>query len=207
MNLYEIICPYCSHKIKVLDYEEGYQAIVCTECDQPFLNHTKMVPEFQSYAVVGCSYGRIYKTSVEAPTLPTPKEIEEDAKYYKENAFVRAIKEDPEEILCVDCGKPADTGSPFQMCTDRVDEEFRCLPTNTRVSYRIDGEYVYLKYTGKSLVKTTLADIWTLLEESKETKNITPVIEQMLGDVNGITHKRASINAFVAAVRDGVIEI
>lgn len=89
MNLYKIICPYCEFPNITPEYVEGYQAAVCRQCGQPFLNLTEMVPQFTSLRVVGfvdvCS------------KIPSLEEIEEDAKYYAKH---------PEELdatICNDC--------------------------------------------------------------------------------------------------------
>jgi hypothetical protein len=86
MDIYKLTCPYCDYANLVMDYEEGYTAIECRQCGQPFLNLTKMVPQFTSLRVVGF---------VDVPSrIPTLEEIEEDAKYYAKH---------PEELDAIEC--------------------------------------------------------------------------------------------------------
>jgi hypothetical protein len=88
-------CPYnCGESVEIRHPLEGFQLMTCPRCQKPWVIETSLVPFVQARMVEGFGI---------APTLPTPEEIEQD------------IKEDPEEILGVDCGKPADTGSPFQI--------------------------------------------------------------------------------------------
>lgn len=99
MDMYIIFCPYCGAAHNPHNYyADGYHAIVCDECNKPFVNQTTMTPVFVSYALVG--------VGLEAPT---PEEIEKD------------IQEDPEEIFCVGCGKPAVPGSAFRLCAECAD--------------------------------------------------------------------------------------
>jgi len=191
---YSIVCPYCSHAIKVMDYEEGYQAVVCTACNLPFMNKTTMSPVFRSFALVGVESER---------TLPTMEEIEE------------AIREDPEQLFCVDCGKPAVPGSAFRLCAECADDEpenqqlpistnpvFRQCPMSKNTTYRLDGDYVEVKYKKRIPVTTTRSDIHLLCEEDNPTSSI----KELLGaDAN--TNKVAALNAVVRAVNAGLIEI
>lgn len=196
MDLYRIICPYCqcAHIPAALDgiYEEGYQAVVCMECGKPFVNQTTMTPVFVSYALVGVGQ-----------ETPTPEEVEQD------------IAEDPEEILCVDCGKPAVPNSAFRLCAECAEDEpesqqlpistnsvFMQCPLSKNVTCRFDGEYVDIKYGKSKPVRTTLADIYMLCEE----ENPTSTIKELLGE-RANTNNVAAVNAFVRAVKNGLIEV
>lgn len=86
-------------------------------------------------------------------------------------------------------------------------EAFQDLTINTHVSYRISGEYVDLKYNSGFAIRTSLADIYGLVEELGESENITPSIKQLLGDVTSRQQKTASINAFVRAVAAGEVDV
>lgn len=189
---YSIICPYCSHAIKVMDYEEGYTAMVCTECNRPFVKQTTMTPVFVSYALVGVGQ--------EAPTL---EEVAQD------------IDEDPEQILCVDCGKPAVPGSAFRLCAECADDEpenrhvpistnsvFLKCPNAPNSFYRLDGDYVEVKYKKGASIRTTWSDIHMLCEE----ENPTPTIKELLGE-RANTNNVAALNAFVRAVKNGLVEV
>ena len=191
---YSIVCPYCSHAIKVMDYEEGYQAVVCTACNLPFMNKTTMSPVFRSFALVGVESER---------TLPTMEEIKE------------AIHEDPEQILCVDCGKLAVPGSAFRLCAECAEDEpenqplpistnsvFLQCPMSKNTTYRLDGDHVEVKYKKSTPVTTTRSDIHMLCEEDNPTSSI----KELLGpDAN--TNKVAALNAVVRAVKAGLVEV
>lgn len=83
--------------------------------------------------------------------------------------------------------------------------EFQLLSNNTHVSYRCDGDYVDLRYNGQSNVRTSWADIYTLVEELNESNNISSSILQLLDGVKTVKVKAASINAFVQAVQAGIV--
>lgn len=140
MDLYNIICPYCQAVHHPRDYEEGYQAVLCMECNKPFVNQTTMTPVFHSFAVVGFEPD------------PSPK--------------------------------------------------YTPVPDSPNTVYRLDGDYVEVKYKKSTPVKTTWSDIHMLCEEEKPT----PLIVELLGE-EANTNKVAAVNAFVRAVKAGLIEI
>ena len=184
MDMYRIICPYCQHAHCPNHYDVGFEAMVCQSCEQPFVNSVVLEPVFHSFALVG----------IEHPTLPTPEEIEQD------------IKEDPEEILCVECGKPVAPGSSWRLCeqclcpTPPLDSmPWLPCPASPNCKYRHDGEYVEMKYSKGGSVKTTWSDIHMLCEED----NPTTTIKTLLGTNN--SNKVAAVNAFVRAVKEGKV--
>jgi hypothetical protein len=189
-------CPYnCGHAQDFAAFA-GFQLITCGKCGKPWVMETTYVPFMQARTVEG--YG------VCVSQYPTPTEIEQD------------IREDPEQILCVDCGKPISPNSDFRLCEDCLkddDVENQPLPISTNSVfvkcpnapnsfYRLDGDYVEVKYKKSSPVRTTWSDIHVLCEEENPTYSIA----LLLGDESN-TQKVAAVNAFVRAVKGGLIEV
>jgi len=218
---YSIVCPYCSHAIKVMDYEEGYQAVVCTACNLPFMNKTTMSPVFCSFALVGVESER---------TLPTVEETEEDAKYYAEHPeefdeisesmkipltdeTINDVRKWANVLKCVECGKPVSPDSDWRLCEDclKDDEHEKPISTNSvflkcpnapNSFYRLDGDYVEVKYKKGAVIRTTWSDIHAICEE----ENPTLTIKELLGE-RANTNNVAAVNAFVRAVKAGLIEV
>ena len=177
MDLYNIICPYCQAVHHPRDYDEGYQAVVCFGCNKPFVNQTTMTPVFHSFALVGFDSPKVHDVDeYYRDDIPTQEEIEEDAKYYAEHPEELAV--DPEPL-----------------------PEYQPVPDSPNTVYRLDGDYVDVKYKKSTPVKTTWADIHMLCEEEKPT----PLIVELLGE-EANTNKVAAVNAFVRAVKAGKVE-
>lgn len=179
MDMYKIICPYCDCEHVPRDYEEGFQAVVCFECNKPFVNQTTMTPVFHSFCVVGFE---------RKAQLPTPEEIEEDAKYYAEH---------PEELADIignsAAAKTAEKGQDEQPIR-------KVLPNHTGTSYLCDGDFVEIKYCSNKAVRTTWADLYGLLEEEERNKAILA----LLGP-EGNEPKRTGVSHFLYALEAGLI--
>ena len=81
MDLYKIICPYCQHVRLPTGYEkEGYEAVICDECGQPYVNQTTWTTVYHSLALVAFDLeckNPVKETATEStlkymPWLPTP---------------------------------------------------------------------------------------------------------------------------------------
>lgn len=155
---YSIVCPYCSHAIKVMDYEEGYQAVVCTVCNKPFVNQTTMTPVFHSFALVG---------------FDSPKVHDVD-EYYRDD--------EPKQVTA---------NSAFLKC-----------PLSKNALYRLDGDHIEVKYIKGTAIRTTWSDVYMMCEE----ENPTATIKELLGE-RANTNNVAAVNAFVRAVKGGLIEV
>ena len=217
---YLIVCPYCDHAIKVMDYEEGYQAVVCTVCNKPFVNQTTMTPVFHSFALVGVESEKL---------LPTMEEIEEDAKYYAEHPEeLDEISESMKQPLtdeqvndvrkwanvpkCVECGKPISPDSDWRLCEDCLKDDepeqgtansaFLNCPLSKNSLYRLDGDHIEVKYHKGAAIRTTWSDIYMLCEE----ENPTSTIKELLGE-RANTNNVAAVNAFVRAVKGGLVGV
>lgn len=98
-------------------------------------------------------------------------------------------------LICAQCGKGyEDHGITDGVCpTCFLDEdsvkgitveneprnEFKPLITNTKVLYRCDPEYVDIKYCQNAHVRTSWADIYSIIEEVEEDRR--PIIASLLG--------------------------
>lgn len=175
-------CPYnCGETIEVLNPIEGFQLMTCPRCQKPWVMQTTMVPFVQVRTVEG--YG------ITTATLPTPEEIEEDAKYYKEH---------PEELASVQ--DIEDTIPTEQTETSSLDTmPWLSCPGSPRCKYRHDGEYVEMKYIRSKPMKTTWIDIHMLCEEEHPTASI----KELIGTDN--SKMVAAVNAFVRAVKRGKV--
>ena len=192
-DVFSISCPYnCGHSHDISAFA-GFQLITCDKCGKPWVMETHYVPLMEARTVEG--YSPVFNY------LPTMEEIEED------------IAEDPEEILCVECGKPISPDSDWRLCEDclKDDEHEKPISTNSvflkcpnskNTTYRIDGDYVEIRYDKCRPVRTTWSDIHMMCEEENPTYSIA----LLLGDESN-TKKVAAVNAFVRAVKAGKIEV
>lgn len=135
---------------------------------------------------------------------PTPEEID------------LAIQEDPEEQFCIECGKTISPDSDFRLCEECLKDDepekqhvpistnsvFLQCPNAPNSLYRLDGDYVEVKYKKGAAIKTTWSDIHMLCEE----ENPTSTIKELLGERANTTNV-AAVNAFVRAVKVGLIEV
>ena len=194
-DVFSISCPYnCGHSHDI-SAVAGFQLITCDKCGKPWVMETHYVPLMEARTVDG--FGRC------APKYPTPEEIEE------------AIHEDPEQILCVECGKPISPDSDFRLCEDCLKDDepenqhvpictnsvFMPCPNAPNSLYRLDGDYVEVKYKKGAIIRTTWSDIHMMCED----ENPTPTIKELLGE-RANTNNVAAVNAFVRAVKNGLIE-
>lgn len=185
-----VACPYCN-RLVVESFEEGYGVRVCSDCMQPFLVRNRWIPDCATLKVEGC---------IEVLPHSTPEEINQD------------IHEDPEQILCADCGKPISPDSDWRLCEDCLKDDepeqgtansaFLNCPLSKNSLYRLDGDYVEVKYKKGAAIKTTWSDIHMLCEE----ENPTSTIKELLGE-RANTNNVAAVNAFVRAVKVGLIEV
>jgi NMD protein affecting ribosome stability and mRNA decay len=157
---------------------------------------THYVPLMQARTVEG--YSPVFNY------LPTEEEIEE------------AIHEDPKQILCVECGKPISPNSDFRLYEDCLKDDdvenqqlpistnsvFRQCPNAPNSLYRLDGDYVVVKYKKCASIRTTWSDIHMMCED----ENPTSTIKELLGE-RANTNNVAAVNAFVRAVKNGLIEV
>ena len=189
-------CPYnCGHAQDIGAFA-GFQLITCEKCGKPWVMETTYVPYMEARTVEG--YSPVFNY------LPTPEEIEQD------------IHEDPEQILCVDCGKPVSPDSDFRLCEDCLkddEQDNQPVPTSTNSVflqcpnapnslYRLDGDYVEVKYKKGSVVRTTWSDIHAICEEENPTSTIKELLSERAN-----TNNVAAVNAFVRAVKNGLIEV
>lgn len=268
MDLYNIFCPYCGNAHDPHNYYvDGFQVIVCDGCSKPFVNQTTTTPVFHSFALVGFEEMPVYPHPahedvgeiIEKALRPALRQFVDSA-YPTPEEIEQAIQEDPEEQLCVDCGKPISPNSDFRLCEDclkdddvenqplpistnsvfpcmvcgvmlpekyplsmcedcyqnkkKADEEtsrlfrrpsnsvFLQCPNAPNSLYRLDGDYVEVKYKKGSVIRTTLSDIHMMCED----ENPTPTIKELLGE-RANTNNVAAMNAFVRAVKNGWIEV
>ena len=195
-DVFSISCPYnCGHSHDI-SAVAGFQLITCDKCGKPWVMETHYVPLMQARTVEG--YSPIFNYHL------TTEEIEED------------IAEDSEQILCVDCGKPVSPNSDFRLCEDCLKDDepenqhvpictnsvFRQCPNAPNSLYRLDGDYVEVKYKKGAAIRTTWSDIHMLCEE----ENPTSTIKELLGE-RANTNNVAAVNAFVRAVKVGLIEV
>lgn len=220
MDLYRIICPYCqcAHIPAAVDgiYEDGYQAVVCVECGKPFVNQTTMTPVFVSYALVGVGQETPTQEEVEQDIAEDPEELDEITESMKQpltDETINDVRKWANVLKCMDCGKPISPDSDWRLCEDclKDDEHEKPISTNSvflkcpnapNSFYRLDGDYVEVKYKKGSVVRTTWSDIHAICEE----ENPTPTIKELLGERSN-TNNVAAMNAFVRAVKGGLIEV
>jgi len=224
MDMYNIFCPYCGNAHDPHNYYvDGFQVIVCDGCSKPFVNQTTTTPVFHSFALVGFEEMPVYPHPahedvgeiIEKALRPALRQFVDSA-YPTPEEIEQAIQEDPEEQLCVDCGKPISPNSDFRLCEDCLKDDdvenqplpistnsvFRQCPMSKNTTYRLDGDHVEVKYKKSTPVTTTRSDIHLLCEEDNPTSSI----KELLGaDAN--TNKVAALNAVVRAVKAGLIEI
>lgn len=171
MDLYKIICPYCKQEDRPYDNElEGYRVVTCIGCDNPFVIHTVYTPAYQSYALVGIG-------QQEEPAVATTEEAE-PAPEQQETLIADVLLEEQ--------------GTPYP--------KWQPTPGHKNGMYRIDGEYVEVRYLSSHPVRTTLADIHMLCEE----KNPTEAINSLLGTAQD-TRNTAALNFFIKAVKKGEV--
>lgn len=174
MDLYKIICPYCKHEQMPFGYEkEGYGAVICEECGQPYVNQTTRTIAYHSYALVGIG-------PQEEPALPTKEEVQEASEADRKQQFSE-VKQKLEEILLISEDSPRALISEVSPWVQ--------TPGHKNGMYRIDGEYVEVRYLSSHPVRTTLADIHMLCEES----NPTEAINSLLGTTQD-TRNTAALN-------------
>ena len=220
-DVFSISCPYnCGHSHDI-SAVAGFQLITCDKCGKPWVMETHYVPLMQARTVDG--FGRC------APKYPTPEEIEEDAKYYAEHPeeldeitesmkqpltdeTINDVRKWANVLKCVECGKPISPDSDWRLCEDCLedDEHEKTISTNSvfvqcpnapNSLYRLDGDYVVVKYKKGASIRTTWSDIHMMCED----ENPTPTIKELLGE-RANTNNVAAVNAFVRAVKNGLIE-
>lgn len=221
MSTTPVPCRYCKTYNTVNVKYEGYELIHCTECQRPFVVHLRLIPEFKVLGVEGCA---------DIPTIPSPKEIEDDAKYYSEH---------PEELEETICNDAEQTPVSCEQNTDGMNKCSKCglayedhgitngicpvcfldedsvkgiradsippeIPFRSipgqHVQYRIKSGLVEIKYRDNKQVVLSRDEIYLLF---KETDRI-PAITALLGKV-GNKPKITGVNIFLKHMDEGLI--